>query len=86
MQFLALLFLMLGVIVIMVASILGLSYGVGVYWYSREGPVVPPADPDPCAQCEADHGWYHGLPIWKRNVISVWWWVNRLIWASKGCK
>jgi len=86
MQFLALLFLMLGVVVIMIAGFLGLSYGVGVYWYSREGALIRAADPNPCAQCDADRDWYQSLPIWKRNVITAWWWANRLTWASKGCK
>ena len=86
MQFLALLFLMLGVVVILVAGFLGLSYGMGVYWYSREGALIPPADPNPCAQGDADQEWYQSQPIWKRNVIMGWWWANRLIWAGKGCK
>ena len=86
MQFLALLFLMLGVVVLLVAGFLGLSYGAGVYWYSREGALIRPTDPNPCAQCDADLEWYQSQPIWKRNVITAWWWANRLIWAGKGCK
>jgi hypothetical protein len=57
-----------------------------VYWYSREGALIRPADPNPCAQCDADQEWYQSQPIWKRNVIMGWWWANRLIWAGKGCK
>jgi hypothetical protein len=86
MQFLALLFLMLGVVVIMFAAFLALSYGAGVYWYSREGAVIRNADPNPCAQCDADQDWFVSQPVWKRNVITAWWWANRLTWAGKGCK
>jgi hypothetical protein len=86
MQFLALLLLMFGVVVLMIAGFLGLSYGLGIYLYSREGALTGRADPDPCAQCDADREWYDRLPIWKRNVITVWWWANRLTWAGKGCK
>lgn len=86
MQILALLFLMLGVVVIMFAAFVCLSYSAGVYWYSREGAVIRRPDPNPCAQCDADQDWYLTQSIWKRNVIAAWWWANRLTWAGKGCK
>ena len=86
MQFIAFLFFVFGVVVILVAGFLGLSYGAGAYWYSREGALTRPADPNPWAQCDADQEWYQSQPMWKRNVITGWWWANRLFWAVKGYK
>jgi len=86
MQFIALLVFVFGVVVILVACLLGLSYGMWAYWYSREGALIRPADPNPWAQCDADQEWYESQPMWKRNVITGWWWANRLFWAVKGYK
>lgn len=85
MQFLVVLLLIVGVIVAMVAGLLGLSYALGVHLYSREGTRAKPGDPDPCAQCGADYDWYEALPAWKKQAITAWWWANRMACASKGC-
>jgi hypothetical protein len=85
MQFLMVLLVMIGVIVLMVAGLAGISYGFGVFMNSRDGSRADPSDTDPCAQCRADRNWYEDLPIWKRNLIAVWWLANRYRCSEKGC-
>ena len=86
MQILMVLLLIIGVVVLMAAVFVGISYGLGVYAHSREGVMASPGDRDPCAQCIADRDWYMTLPLWKQNALSAWWWVNRFQWAAKGCR
>lgn len=85
MQFLMVLLVMTGVIVLMLAALLGISYGFGVFINSRDGSRMSSSSTDPCAQCRADHDWYEDLPIWKRNLVTVWWLVNRYRCSAKGC-
>ena len=82
MQYVMVLLLMVGVIVLMVAAVLGISYGLGAYLSARGVARAP----DPCAQFEADRDWYEELPIWKRTVVTAWWLTNRYQCAAKGCK
>ena len=86
MQFVIVLLLIVGVVVLMAAVFVAISYGLGVYVYSREGVMASPGDRDPCAQCSADRDWYMTLPLWKQNALSAWWWANRFQWAAKWCK
>ncbi len=86
MQYLMVLLLIIGVVVLMVAAIMGLSYAIGAFMNSREGARAGPASTDPCAQCQADRDWYEELPIWKRNVVTAWWLVNRYSCAARGCR
>ena len=86
MTFLVVLLLIIGVIVVMVAALLGISFAAGTHFYSREHPRVSSTDKDPCAQCNADRDWYLGLPLWKQNLTAAWWWANRVACASKGCR
>jgi len=85
MQFLMVLLVMIGVIVLMLAALLGISYGIGAFMNSRDGNGVDASNTDPCAQCRADHDWYEDLPIWKRNLVTVWWLANRYRCSAKGC-
>ncbi len=85
MQYLMVLLVMAGVIVLMVAIVLGISYGIGVLLYSRTRIPADPANTDACAQCQADRDWYEGLPIWQRNVVTAWWLANRYLCGAKGC-
>jgi hypothetical protein len=85
MQFLMVLLVMIGVIVLMLAGLAGISYGVGAFMNSRDGSGADPSDTDPCAQCRADLNWYEDLPIWKRNLVTVWWLANRYRCSEKGC-
>lgn len=86
MQHLMVLLLIIGVIVLMVAVVLGISYGIGAALNAREGARADPANKDPCAQCQADRDWYEDLPIWKRNLVTAWWLANRYLCAIKGCR
>lgn len=86
MQHLMVLLLIIGVIVLMVAVVLGISYGIGAALNAREGVRADPANKDPCAQCQADRDWYEDLPIWKRNLVTAWWLANRYLCAIKGCR
>ena len=81
MQYMMVLLLMVGVIVLMVALVLGISYALGAYLNSRGAAHAP----DPCAQCAADRDWYEELPVWKRSVVTAWWLANRYQCAVKGC-
>ena len=85
MQVLMVLLLIIGIIVLMIAILMGISYGAGTVLSSREGARVDPSNKDPCAQCQADRDWYEGLPIWKQNVVTVWWLANRYLCSVKGC-
>ena len=82
MQYLMVVLLMVGVFVLMVAAVLGISYALGAYLSSRGAARAS----DPCAQFEADRDWYEELPIWKRTVVTAWWLANRYQCAAKGCK
>jgi hypothetical protein len=84
MQYLMVLLLMVGVIVMMVAAVVGISYAMGAYLYSRGA--GRPGGPDPCVQCQADRDWYEDLPLWQRSVVTAWWLANRYQCAAKGCK
>ncbi len=85
MQFLMVLLVMIGVIVLMLAALAGISYGIGAYMNSHDGAGADPSDTDPCAQCRADRYWYEDLPIWKQNLVTVWWLANRYRCSAKGC-
>ena len=66
MQYLMVLLLMAGVIVLMLGALAGVSYGMGAYLHSRAGR----ADgPDRCAQCQADGGCRQ--LTWASTVVSV---------------
>ena len=82
MQYVMVLLLMAGVIVLMIAGVLGLSYAVGAWLYSRDAAHAG----DPCAQCQADRDWYEELPLWQRSVVTAWWLANRYQCAAKGCR
>jgi hypothetical protein len=86
MELLIALFVLIGVFVVMIAVALGVSYGVGKALYDRERPRPDAGDTDPCAQCHADREWYQTMPGAKQMSVTAWWWVNRLTWASKGCR
>lgn len=78
MQYLVVLVLMLGLTVLTVAGFLGLSYGFGVLLRGRGArPSGPPAEL--AAQFEADREWYEDLPLWQRNIVTVWWLANRYL-------
>lgn len=85
MQFVMVLLVMIGVIVVMIAILLGVSYGIGAFLRSRDDTQPGPSGSDPCAQCRADHDWYEELPVWKRNMVTVWWLANRYRCSAKGC-
>ena len=85
MTFLVVLLLIIGVIVVMTAALLGLSFAVGTHLNSRECPRAS-RTAEPCAQCNADRDWYLALPLWKQNLTAAWWWANRVICAGKGCR
>lgn len=82
MQYLMVLLVMGGVVVLIVAVLVGISYALGAFLNSREAS----HEPDPCAQCQADRDWYEELPIWKRNVITAWWLANRYQCSVKRCR
>ena len=86
MQYLMVLFLIVGIIILMIVVVMGISYGLGHTMNTREGTRADPANKDPCAQCQADREWYEGLPSWKQNVVMVWWLVNRYQCSLKGCQ
>ena len=86
MQYLMVLFLIIGIIVLMVAAVLGISYGIGQYLNTRDGTRADPSNKDPCAQCQADREWYEGLPSMQQNLVTAWWLVNRYQWSQKGCQ
>jgi hypothetical protein len=68
--------------VLIVAVLIGISYGIGAYLNSHGAA----HEADPCSQCQADRDWYEELPLWKRNVVTAWWLANRYQCAIKGCK
>lgn len=86
MQYLMVLLLILGIVVLMIAIVMGISYGIGTFMNSRDGVRADPSNKDPCAQCQADRDWYEGLPILKQNVVTVWWLANRYTCSVKGCR
>jgi hypothetical protein len=86
MELLIALFVLIGVFVVMMAVGLGISYGFGSVLYDRERPRAEAGDTDPCAQCNADREWYEAMPGAKQIAVTAWWWVNRMTWASKGCR
>ena len=85
MQYLMVLLVMTGVIVLGIAIVLGISYGIGHLLYSRARVQADPANTDKCALCQADRDWYETLPIWQQNVVTAWWLTNRYLCAAKGC-
>jgi len=85
MQILMVLLLIIGIIVLMIAIIMGISYGIGTLMNSRNGTRADPSNKDPCAQCQADRDWYEGLPSSTQNVVTVWWLANRYLCSVKGC-
>jgi hypothetical protein len=85
MQYLMVLLLSLGVFVLMVSAVLGISYALGALLHSRSASYADPLNTDPCAQCYADRSWYEDLPLWKRNLVTAWWLANRYRCASRGC-
>jgi hypothetical protein len=84
MQYLMVLLVSFGVLLLMVAIVLGISYLIGMTLRGH-GSSVDPADKDPCSQCYADQSWYEGLPIWQRNLVTAWWLANRYRCALRGC-
>ena len=82
MQYLMVLLLIVGVVFLMVAAVLGISYGFGVWLNSRGAP----HEANVCAQCQADRDWYEELPIWQRSLVTAWWLANRYQCAAKGCR
>ena len=85
MQYLMVLLVMAGVIVLMLATVVGISYGIGALLYSKTRIPADPANTDKCAQCEADREWHEKLPIWQQNVVMAWWLANRYQCTAKGC-
>ena len=85
MHYLVVLLLIVGIIVLMLAVLLGISYGIGAFMNSRDGTRADPSNKDPCAQCQAERDWYDGLPTWKQNLMTVWWLVHRYLCSMKGC-
>ena len=85
MQYLMVLLLSAGVLVLMVGVVLSISYALGAYMHSRAGSPADPGNSDPCAQCESDRAWYEELPMLKRNLATVWWLANRYQCGVKGC-
>lgn len=86
MQYLMVLLVMIGVVVLMIGMLIGVSYGLGTLMYARDSARAGPAAADPCEKCQADRNWYEDLPIWKRNVVTAWWLANRYRCAQKGCQ
>ena len=86
MQYLMVMLVMAGVFVLMVAAVLGVSYGLGALLRSRSGVASDLSTADPCARFQADRDWYEGLPIWQRSLITAWWLANRYLCATKGCQ
>ena len=76
MQYIVVLFLIVGIAVFIIAATLGLSYAFGAALYAR---AKPGAQADPAARFEADREWYEDLPMWQRNAVIVWWLVNRYL-------
>ena len=85
MQYLMVLLVMSGVLLLGIGVVLGISYALGAAMHSREASPLDPANTDKCAQCQADRDWYENLPIWKRNVVTAWWLANRYQCAARGC-
>jgi len=85
MQYLMVLLLSAGVLVLMVGLVLGASYGLGVFLHLRADSGADLAYTDPCASCRADRDWYDELPAWKRNLVAAWWLANRYRCIAKGC-
>ena len=85
MQVLMVLLLIFGIVVLMIAIIMGISYAVGTVLSAREGARVDASNKDPCAQCNAERDWYEALPPLKQNMVTVWWLVNRYLCSLKGC-
>lgn len=86
MHYLIVLLLIIGVTVLMTATVLGISYGIGVFLNTRDRVQSSLESSDPCARCQADRDWYEELPIWKRNVVTAWWLANRYTCSIKGCR
>ena len=85
MQYLMVLLLMFGVLLLMIACVLGISYMLGAILHSRQTGSADAANTDPCSQCYADRSWYEELPMWKRNLVTAWWLANRYRCALRGC-
>jgi hypothetical protein len=86
MQHIIVLFIIIGIFIFMVAAVLGISYGLGVFMNSRGRAAMGPAAADPCARFEADRDWYEELPLWQRQVVIAWWLANRYLSNVKGCR
>jgi len=84
MQYLMVLLVMAGIVLVMAAVLAGMSYALGMAMYSRAA-LAQVITTDACAQCEADREWYEGLPAWQRSLVLAWWLANRYACASKGC-
>lgn len=84
MQYLMVLLLSFGMLVLMIGILLGISYVLGMVLHSR-GSRVDPADTSPCAQCNADREWYESLSFWTRNLVTAWWLANRYQCTIRGC-
>lgn len=84
MQLLMILLLTVGVTVAMGASVIALSYALGLVFYRQEAGGLAVTGPDASARCLADAEWYAGLPGWKQALTAGWWLTNRVLWAAKG--
>ena len=86
MQVLMVFVLMIGVTVLTVSGIAGISFALGWHLHQRRGTRSGATERDPCAQCYADRDWYLTLPYWQHNAIAAWWWANRFQCVTKGCR
>ena len=85
MQYLMVLLVSAGVFLLMLAGILGASFGLGALLRSRGGALDPATGGDPCSRFQADRDWYDGLPVWQRYLVTAWWLMNRYQSSVKGC-
>lgn len=85
MQHVIVFFIIIAIFIFMVAGLLGVSYGLGVFMNARGPAALGPAS-DPCARFEADREWYEELPMWQRHVLIAWWVANRYLCNAKGCR
>ena len=86
MQFLSVLLLIVGVMVVVGAGTIGCSYALGRFFYAQEAGLPASLPSEECARCAADAEWYAALPGWKQAVTAGWWLTNRVLCAARGCR